>query len=391
MSHCLQQYAADHRYLLQMAARQCGFSEPVAIDPGEFRLPLLRAARRGEILPCDGVLVRDWDPNNRRSQPGVRLGLRAYSIEGIVFACVEFAFESWDNDAGLSFVAVDRKDYSRLYRLAVRCRRDAEPACPPPVLPPEQADLLWINTIAYLDPSNLERIKRLGGRARRGILLTGAPGNGKTMACRWIWEECRRRRWQWKLVTPAAYSQARASCDAVEQVRELFTVERRGVVFFDDMDQALRDRETVKETDDQAVFLTALDGIPVSEGVVFIFTTNCGLDLIDRAFKRPGRFDLVLHFKFPDSSLRHQLVDRWHEDIRAHLNLDTVVASTDGFSFAEIEELKNLLVMHFLDTGKWNWNWALEQFDINRSELRQSEQRQAGFHAIQPVECASVS
>jgi len=37
----------------------------------------------------------------------------------------------------------------------------------------------------------------------------------------------------------------------------------------------------------------------VHEGIVFVFTTNCALDLIDRAFKRPGRIDLVLHFKAP--------------------------------------------------------------------------------------------
>jgi len=37
--------------------------------------------------------------------------------------------------------------------------------------------------------------------------------------------------------------------------------------------------------------VTALDGISVNEGVVFVFTTNCALDLIDRAFKRPGRLE----------------------------------------------------------------------------------------------------
>ena len=69
---------------------------------------------------------------------------------------------------------------------------------------------------------------------------------------------------------------------------DLFSVNRRGIIFFDDMDVALRDRNTVRETDDQAVFLSALDGIEVNEGVVYVFTTNCSLDLIDPAFKRPG-------------------------------------------------------------------------------------------------------
>src|SRR5439155_4384749 len=162
-------------------------------------------------------------------------------------------------------------------------------------------------------------------------------------------------------------------------IKELFSVERRGIVFFDDMDLALRDRETVHETEDQAVFLSALDGIQVNEGVVFVFTTNCAPELIDRAFKRPGRLDLVLHFKAPDASMRRQLIARWHTEIRAHLDTDAVIASTEGASFAEIEELKNLLLMHFLDTGCWDWRWALEQFELNRHELSNRARRCVGF------------
>jgi hypothetical protein len=341
----LRQYTADHRYLLQVVARQAGFAAPVAIDLDEFHDPLLKTARRGEILPFDGALVRlgpgqPPQPCRAPARPAI------VSIEGIRVVWVRFPFDEQTNCIGFNFVAVDRRDYRRLYKIALRRRRDAEPPSLRPVLPADQAEAIWKNTIGYLEPANLRRIKRFGGRARRGVLLTGAPGNGKTMACRWLWEECRRRRWEWRLVTPDSYRQARSSCDAVEVVKGLFTVERQGIVFFDDMDLALRDRETVKETDDQAVFLGALDGITVLEGVVFVFTTNCALELIDLAFKRPGRLDLVLHFKEPDASLRRQLFERWHEEIRGHLNLETAVASTDGFTFAEIEELKNLLVMH---------------------------------------------
>jgi hypothetical protein len=377
----LQQYAADHRYLLEVVGRQAGFASPVAIDLDEFAVPILKAARKGELLPIGGVLVRDWDPDNRRINPGVQLGMRLYEIEGIRFVRVQFPYNDQQNGWGLMFIAVDRKDYRRLYKIALRCRRDLQPPSTPPIMPEELLDLLWKNTIGYLDRTNLRRIKAYGGRAKRGVLLTGSPGNGKTMACRWIWEECRRRRWDWRLVTPDAYRQARAT-DSIER---LFSVERRGIVFFDDMDLALRDRETVHETEDQAVFLSALDGIQVNEGVVFVFTTNCALELIDQAFKRPGRLDLVLHFKAPDATLRRRLMDRWHADIRANLDLDTAVASTDGYSFAEIEELKNLLIMHFMDSGEWNWGWALKQFDINREELSKRQRRQVGFGVADPL------
>jgi hypothetical protein len=379
MKSPLRRYTADHRYLLQVVARQAGFAAPIVLELDEFAEPLLKKARRGEVLPFDGVLVRDWDPDHRRIYPGIQFGMRLYEIEGIRFVRVRCTFHDYLNNCAFDFYAADRKDYRRLYKVALRCRRDSEPPSQPPVLPAEQANLLWRNTIDYLDPANLRRIKRYGGRAKRGVLLTGSPGNGKTMACRWIWEECRQRRWDWRLVTPDAYQQARNNCDPVTAVKELFTVERRGIVFFDDMDIALRDRETVKETDDQAVFLGALDGITINEGVVFVFTTNCALELIDRAFKRPGRIDLVLHFKEPEASLRRQLCARWHEEIRSCLDMEEVVASTNGFSFAEIEELKNLLVMHFLESDHWDWSWAWRQFHINRNELASHPRRRAGF------------
>src|SRR5262249_56046795 len=105
-----------------------------------------------------------------------------------------------------------------------------------------------------------------------------------------------------------------------------FRVERRGIVFFDDMDIALRDRDTVKETDDQAVFLGALDGLTVNEGVVHVFTTNCSLGLIHPAFQRPGSIDLVLHFHAPHADLRRRLMARWHPDILAAPSLDEITA-----------------------------------------------------------------
>lgn len=381
MSSELQQYAADHRFLLETVGRHAGFESPLAVDMDEFYAPLIKAARRGPLLPIEGVLVRDWDPDNRRSSPGLQMGMRLYEIEGIRFVRARFAHSDTLNCWGLDLSVVDRKDYRRLYKLALRCRRDNEPPCSPPILPEDQLDSLWKNTIGYLESANLQRIKAYGGRARRGVLLTGAPGNGKTMACRWIWEACRQRRREYRLVTPDSYRACRqAALDGdLHRIQELFSVERRGIVFFDDMDLALRDRDKIAETEDQAVFLSAMDGIEINEGIVFVFTTNCSLDLIDRAFKRPGRLDLVLHFKAPDSSLRRLLIERWHEDVRGHFDLEKAVASTEGYSFAEIEELKNLLVMHFMDKGVWDWSWALKQFDINRHDLNSRPRRHLGF------------
>lgn len=367
----------DHRFLLAELGRIGGFADPVAFEPDEFLSPMLKASVRGQLLPIGDVLVRDWDRNNRTTNLGVILGAREYRLDGIPFVRVQCR-HNHDLASGFAdFVAVDRADYRRLYAAAVRCRQVTTDNILPPILADDHVATLWKNTIGYLDETNLRRIREFGGRPKRGLLLTGPPGNGKTSACRWLWHECRDRNWEWRLVTADAYAAARHGCNPVEAVRELFTVERTGIVFFDDMDQALRNRDTVKETDDQSVFLNALDGIEIREGVAYVFTTNCALELIDRAFKRPGRIDVVMHFGLPTLDLRRRLFERWHAEIRSNLTTDEVMSDTDGMSFAEMDEVKNLLVLHFVNTNEWDWTWAMEQFAANRQDFANS--RRVGF------------
>jgi cell division protease FtsH len=275
---------------------------------------------------------------------------------------------------------VARADYLPLFRTAVRLKRASAPPTTPPVLPDTLLATLHRNTIGYLQRDNLKRIRELGGRPRRGLLLSGPPGNGKTSACRWLWEECHRLRFDYRVVSPDMYQAARRSCNPVEAVKELFSVSRRGIVFFDDMHVALRDRALSTDSDDQAVFLGAMDGIEVREGVVYVFTTNCPISLIDPAFKRPGRIDLVLQLDPPTPELRRRLLDRWHPEIRAGIDLSRAVAATDGWSFAEIDEMKNLLILLHLETGTWDWDTARDQWEANRHDLDPNRRRPVGFH-----------
>jgi cell division protease FtsH len=379
----LTSYAEDHRRLVAAAATAADLTDPIAFTPSVYAYYLLKSAVRGQLVPLEGVLYRDWMTSGRHYFPGTQFGVRLYTAENIRFArCVagvngDFKEEAYD------LYVVSRADYVRLFRIAKRASRERGVGETPPVMAAEQLDVLRQNTIGYLDRQNLKRIRELGGRPKRGLLLTGPPGNGKTSACRWLRNECLRLGLEHQEVSPDAYQAARKSCNPVQSVKDLFAVHRRGVIFFDDMDIALRDRNTVKETDDQAVFLSALDGIDVNEGVAYVFTTNCPLELIDPAFKRPGRIDLVLHFELPTAALRRELIARWHAEVRAGIDVEGAVEDTAGFSFAEVEEVKNLLILHYIDAKQWDWSWALNQFHENRQELKEKE-RHVGFAPLEP-------
>lgn len=381
----LQRFVADHTFILDAVATAAGLSDPVAVDLDEFFTPLLSRARRGPVVPLAGVLIRDWDPDNRRHWPGLRFGARLYEIDGVRFARAHAGVSDSLYTSGYDFFAVARADYPRFYKLAVKYRRagNGRPVVRPPVLPDGVAETLRRNTVEFLEAKNLARIKAYGGRPKRGLLLTGPPGNGKTSACRWVWQQCLAAGHQYRFVGPDDYRSARNRGDkAAEAVRQLFQFDHPGIVFFDDFDVALRDRDQGYESDDQAVFLGALDGIEANEGVVYVFTTNCDLKLIDPAIRRPGRIDVVVQFPAPDAGLRRTLVAGWHPEIRAAMDVEAVVADTAGMSFAEMDELRNLLVMQFLNTGTWDWAQAFSQFESNRRELPGKRKGPVGFAAL---------
>jgi cell division protease FtsH len=370
-------YAADHNLIKRLAAEAIGANEPVAFDPETIAHTIFRKGRRLPPVPIKGVLIRTWGRELRANGGGVQIGVAVFELDGIKIANPRFRYNHDLAGTALEFWVVDAKNYQRLYRALLKHAREIEPFVGPPIMPKPLQERLWRNTIGFLDSANIKMIREYGGRMRRAVILSGNPGNGKTLACRWLWSECRKRNWEWRIVTPDDYMAARRT----SQVEKLFSVSKRGIVFFDDMDVALRDRETGSD-EDQAIFRTAMDGIKTNEGMVMVFTTNVGTDVIDKAFKRPGRIDVVMRMEPPDDDLRREFIGKWHEHLRNSITIDLAVKLTKGYSFAEITEIRNLMVMHFVDTKQWDFRKALRVFDDNREDFNEELRHRVGF--IQP-------
>jgi hypothetical protein len=277
-------------------------------------------------------------------------------------------------DSGVEdFYAVPTRVVQRFYRFVRKLNKTSTQQVAP-ILSRALSDALWSNTIGWLTRDR-QRLAQYNLPQRRGVLLLGSPGNGKTMACRWLRCECLRRGLEWNNISRQQYESALVDGD----VRELFELERPGVVLFDDFDAGLKDRAKYGDHA-QGTFLTEMDGMSPKSGVVYLFTSNLDVADIDPAARRPGRIDSVLRFDAPDAALRRRLIrERWPAEIVDALPIETIVAETAGLSFAELEEARKMVVLHYLDTNEIRW--ANVQKDLAQQRKATADRRVIGFRA----------
>ena len=230
-----------------------------------------------------------------------------------------------------------------------------------PLLPPGVLDDVVKNTIGFL--KNSKKIEKYGVKIKRGIILDGPPGNGKTMICRYIQKLCSQNSIRWGVVTSADIDKAYHD----RNLSDLF--QSYTVTFFDDIDVAYMDR-TRGNGKMACSLLTAMDGITESEHLVRIFTTNESVESLDPVFTRPGRIDRCITISKPSAELRRRLVlEVWPKEISENIDVDFTVEQSNDFSFAELEAIRTFLVTNkVLGDGTWDVDRAFEEFDERKKE-----------------------
>ena len=236
----------------------------------------------------------------------------------------------------------------------------------PPILKEGLLDNVVQASIHFL--LNSKKVEKYGVRIKRGLLLDGPPGNGKTMACRYIQRLCTNKNINWGVVTASDIDSAYND----NKMDDLFN--RFTVTFFDDIDISYLSR---KEGAGKIAcsILTAMDGMSETHHCVRIFTTNEKIDALDEAFVRPGRIDRRFTFDKPNSKLRRELLTVWPkeiiEGIGGNQGCKELVKRSRNFSFAEMEAIRANLVTNFLfGEHIWNLNKAFEDFKEGAGSFR---------------------
>jgi hypothetical protein len=168
---------------------------------------------------------------------------------------------------------------------------------------------------------------------KRGILLIGPPGNGKTHLVKALVNHLNQRCIYVKRLVSGHKPDA-------DDISEVFTRARKSapcLLVFEDLDSMLTDRN-------RSQFLNELDGFAGHAGVLTIATTNHPERLDAAIIERPSRFDRKYHFGLPGVEERTAYLQLWNVDADPELQLSkaalaTIAAQTDGFSFAYLKEL----------------------------------------------------
>lgn len=172
-----------------------------------------------------------------------------------------------------------------------------------------------------------ERFHHHGQLFKRGILLWGPAGSGKTTTVIFLIQDLIARD---GIVLLA--DNAEITSMALKVLRKI-EPQRSFICILEDLDELIM-------RSGQATYLSLLDGENQIDNVVYLATTNYPERLDPRFVNRPSRFDEVIKIGMPSAAARQCY-------LRARLSLDEMsdavlaatVHDTEGFSIAHLREL----------------------------------------------------
>lgn len=213
---------------------------------------------------------------------------------------------------------------------------------------------LIADTVFFLQGEIAARLREWGVPAKRGVLLHGAPGNGKTILTRICAKSALAQGMNVVIIEGKRRSRQSTGGDTMGVGDELRQGAARGpsLLIFEDIDlhcqrrqepiqqdgKAIQIQAVVREDQALAELLDFLDGVEPTAGYVLLATTNYPEDL-DPALRRSGRLDLEVEVS-PPTRAQVEAVLRRLIRLGPQPMPDVAAAADylDGASFADIAE-----------------------------------------------------
>jgi ATPase family associated with various cellular activities (AAA) len=184
-----------------------------------------------------------------------------------------------------------------------------------------------------------------GQHLKRGLLLHGPPGTGKTHTVRYL---------TGRLAGLTVILLTGRSVRFIDQAAALARRLQPSMVVLEDVDLVAIDRDYDTPGGNPLLFslLDAMDGVGADADVTFVLTTNRA-DILETALAdRPGRVDLAVEIPRPDARCRERLLRVYARDLTVDADLEPVVAGTEGVTASFIKEMIRRTVLASLQAGE---------------------------------------
>lgn len=168
---------------------------------------------------------------------------------------------------------------------------------------------------------------------RRGYLLYGPPGNGKTSAIRAMLS----RRGIAGFTTNLFRQDI--NDDDLTLLFQAAASSAPAIVVLEDIDRYFDQKRDERPEGKVSLqhLLNCLDGATTRDGVIVVATANNPQVLDPAILRRPGRFDRVVGFANPTKDLRVRYLQKMSVDADV-ASIDTCADAGEGFSFAQLQE-----------------------------------------------------
>lgn len=233
---------------------------------------------------------------------------------------LELSFEAGTKD---EYGDVERAERLRVLFKAVESVADSDI-----VIDEAVRQMLWRNVVDL----HLRRdvLKSNGVPVRRGVLLYGPPGTGRTFACRYL---CGKLPETTRIIVTGI---------ALLQVTQIFNLARMfqpSLVVLEDVDLVFASCQVNLYSSVLGELLDQMDGLRPYEDISFILTTNA-IDRMEAAIKdRPGRISQCIFFGAPKPELRKRYLLHYLRHYNSsRVELDKLVQQSEGGTQAFLKE-----------------------------------------------------
>ena len=192
-----------------------------------------------------------------------------------------------------------------------------------------------------------DRFLSIGAKVPKGVMLTGAPGTGKTLLARAVAGEASVPFFS---ISGSEFVEMFVGVGA-SRVRDLFSMAKKAapaIVFIDEIDAVGRTRGSGlgggNDEREQALnqILVEMDGFEQTDKVVVLASTNRP-DILDNALLRPGRFDRKVVIDLPDIRERKEILEvhAKGKKFEGDADFEIVARRTPGLSGADLASVVN--------------------------------------------------